>query len=242
MGDFGVGGARERQVGAAVRAFEEANPAELLLTLGDNDYTRGRAFEKSWQESFGWLAQAGVGVAGTLGNHDVRVANGRYELRALNMPGAYYTRRVGNVQLFILNSNAVTVRQTRWLRSALAASPAPWKIAVLHHPPYTCGEYRGRIDVRRAWLPLFEQYGVRLVLSGHDHNYQRFAPVHGVTYVVHGGGAGLYRLSACPRGYPRRVAGRAARGFLYLEASPESLVVRAVALNGATVDKFTLRP
>jgi calcineurin-like phosphoesterase family protein len=243
LGDFGVGGERERQVGAAVRVFEEANPAELLVTLGDNDYTRGHAFEASWQSSFGWLAPAGVEVAGTLGNHDVRVANGRYELRTLHMPGAYYTRRVGDAQLFVLNSNAVTARQTRWLRNALAASTALWKIAVLHHPPYTCGVYRGHVEVRRAWRPLFERYGVRLVLSGHDHNYQRFAPVRGVTYVVHGGGgAGLYRLGACPRGYPRRVAGRVAHGFLYLEASPESLLVRAVDLNGATVDEFTVRP
>ncbi len=238
IGDFGVGGERERQVGGALRAYEEAHPAELLLTLGDNDYTRGRAFEASWQASFGWLAEAGVDVAGTLGNHD-----GRYELGTLQMPGTYYTRRAGDVQIFVLNSNAIGSRQTRWLRGALAASTAPWKIAVLHHPPYTCGGHLGGIGVRRAWRPVFERYHVRLVLSGHDHNYQRFAPVRGVTYVVHGGGgAGLYALKACPRGYPRRIAGRVAHGFLYLEASPEVLVVRAVSLDGATVDGFTLRP
>jgi tartrate-resistant acid phosphatase type 5 len=238
IGDFGVGGGRERQVGAALRAYEEAHPAQLLLTLGDNDYTRGRAFATSWQLSFGWLADAGLSVAGTLGNHD-----GRYELGMLQMPRVYYTRRVGEVQLFVLNSNAIGAAQTRWLRNALATSTAPWKIAVLHHPPYTCGGHLGSLGARRAWGPLFEHYDVRLVLSGHDHNYQRFAPVRGVTYVVHGGGgAGLYALKACPRGYPRRIAGRVAHGFLYLEASPESLVVRAVGLDGMTVDGFTLRP
>jgi hypothetical protein len=238
IGDFGVGGERERQVGAALRAYEEVHPADLLLTLGDNDYTRGRAFERSWNASFGWLDEAGLGLAGTLGNHD-----GLYELGTLRMPGAYYTVHVGDVQVFVLNSNSVGTRQTRWLRTQLAASTASWRIAVLHHPPYTCGGHLGSVDVRRAWRPLFERYHVRLVLSGHDHNYQRFAPARGVTYVVHGGGgAGLYALRACPRGYPRRVAARATHGFLYLEASPEALVVRSIRLDGTTVDRFTLRP
>jgi calcineurin-like phosphoesterase family protein len=243
IGDFGVGGERQAQIGASVRAFEERNPAQLLLTLGDNDYTRARAFQGSWESSFGWLGNAGLGVAGTLGNHDVQVSGGRYEFRALAMPGAYYTRKVGDVQLFILNSNAITPRQTRWLRNALASSTARWKIAALHHPPYTCGGHEGSVDAQRAWGPLFERYRVRLVLSGHDHNYQRFAPRRGVTYVVDGGGgAGLYALRACPRGYPRRLAARAAHGFLYLEASAQALSVRAVALDGTSLDRFAIGP
>jgi 3',5'-cyclic AMP phosphodiesterase CpdA len=243
IGDFGIGGERQRLVGSSVRAFEERNPAQLLLTLGDNDYTRGRAFAPSWEASFGWLAGAGLGVAGTLGNHDVQLSAGRYEFRALGMPGAYYTRKVGDVQLFVLNSNSIGVRQTRWLRNALATSTARWKIVTVHHPPYTCGGHEGSVAVRRAWLPLFERYRVRLVLSGHDHNYQRFAPRRGVTYVVDGGGgAGLYALRSCPRGYPRRVAARAEHGFLYLEASPEALSVRASTLVGATLDRFTIGP
>jgi acid phosphatase len=243
IGDFGVGGKRQQQVGASVRAFEERNPAQLLLTLGDNDYTRARAFQASWEASFGWLASAGLGVAGTLGNHDVQISGGRYEFRALAMPGAYYTRKLGDVQLFVLNSNAIVARQTRWLRNALASSTARWKIAALHHPPYTCGGHEGSGDTRRTWGPLFERYRVRLVLSGHDHNYQRFAAQRGVTYAVYGGGgAGLYALRGCPRGYPRRVAARAAHGFLYLDASGQALSVRAVALDGTTLDRFTIGP
>jgi tartrate-resistant acid phosphatase type 5 len=243
IGDFGVGGDRQREVGAAVRGFEQRNPAQLLLTLGDNDYTKARAFQTSWAASFGWLAGAGVRVAGTLGNHDVEVANGRYEFGALGMPGPYYTRKVGNVQLFILNSNDIEPRQTGWLRNALSSSTARWKIAVFHHPTYTCGGHEGSDDARRAWGPLFERYRVRLVLNGHDHNYQRFAPRRGVTYVVHGGGGrGLYDLHGCPSDFPLRVAARKAYGFLYLSASELELTVRAVGLGGATVDRVTIRP
>lgn len=243
IGDFGVGGDRQAHVGESVRAFEERNPAELLLTLGDNDYTRGREFQNSWEASFGWLGTAGMRVAGTLGNHDVQVSDGRYEFRALGMPGAYYTRKVGPMQLFVLNSNDIAPQQTRWLRNALAASKARWKIAAFHHPPYTCGGHEGNDGARRAWGPLFERYRVRLVLSGHDHNYQRFAPRRGVTYLVDGGGgARLYELRGCPRDYPRRVAARSVNGFLYLRASAQALSVRAVALGGATFDRFTIRP
>ena len=238
LGDFGVGGGRQRAFGSAVRDFERDHPAELLVTLGDNDYTRGRAFAASWRSSFGWLPAGGVGVAGTLGNHDVQVGGGRYEFALLHMPAPYYVRRLNDVELIVLNSNAVTPAQTRWLRRTLAARTGLRRIAVLHHPPYTCGGHLGSEAVQRAWVPLFERYGVRLVLSGHDHNYQRFAR-RDVTYVVHGGGgAGLYELRRCPAGYPRRLAARVGHGFLHLSVEPASLLVRVVDSEGRTIDRF----
>jgi hypothetical protein len=92
------------------------------------------------------------------------------------------------------------------------------------------------------WVPLFEQYGVQLVLSGHDHNYQRFAPRNGVTYVVHGGGgAGLYSLRRCPSSYPARVRARFEHGFLYISASAARLDGSAVDMRGRVTDRFTLR-
>lgn len=242
VGDFGVGGARERATGEAMRAFEERNPAELLVTLGDNDYTRSPdRFAAAWRAGFGWLPAAGVGVAGALGNHDVEVRRGRYQFALLGMPGPYYVRRLEDVDVFVLDSTAITAAQTRWLGRALAASRARWRVAVFHHPPYTCGGHAGSATVRRVWSPLFERHGVRLVLSGHDHNYQRFAVRRGVSYVVHGGGgARLYRLQRCPRGYPHRVAARAAHGYLHVTAADESLTVSAVGLDGRTIDRVTL--
>lgn len=55
IGDFGVGGASQRNLGAAVRRFEAHNRAQVLLALGDNDYTENpAAFRSNWDESFGW--------------------------------------------------------------------------------------------------------------------------------------------------------------------------------------------
>jgi 3',5'-cyclic AMP phosphodiesterase CpdA len=244
VGDFGVGGSRQRTLGAAMRRFEALNPADTLVTLGDNDYTASPAkFRANWAAAFDWLASAEVSVAGTLGNHDVEVQRGRYEYQALGMPGPFYRRRVGDVELFLLDSNAPTWRQTRWLRAALAVSTARWKIAAFHHPPYTCGAHRGGVLIGQRWVPLFEQYRVRLVLSGHDHNYQRFAPRRGVTYVVHGGGSGyFYPLRACPRGYPSRSRKRTEQGFLYVVARADRLDGYAINMAGRRTDAFTLRP
>jgi 3',5'-cyclic AMP phosphodiesterase CpdA len=231
IGDFGVGGDVQRRYGAAVRRFEARNPADWLVTLGDNDYTESpTAFHENWASSFGWLAGAGVRVTGVLGNHDVRVERGRYEYADLGIPNRYYRRVVGPVELYLLDSNSVDTAQTAWLRRSLARSKARWRVAVFHHPAYTCGAYTSHPEVVASWVPLFERYRVRLVLSGHDHNYQRFAPRRGVRYVVHGGGSGrFYTLRPCPAGYPKRPVARQEQGFLYL-------VIRGKRLDGFAVD------
>ncbi len=231
IGDFGVGGETQRKLGEAVQRFRARNGADLLVTLGDNDYTESpTAFRSNWASSFGWARRSGMRVAGVLGNHDVRVDQGRYQYRTLGMAGRYYRLQRRNIELFFLDSNRIDGGQTAWLARSLARSTARWKLALFHHPAFTCGAYRSHPDVVRRWVPLFERHGVRLVLSGHDHNYQRFAPRRGVRYVVHGGGgAKQYETQSCPAGYPRRLRGRAENGFVYL-------VVRANRLDGWSVD------
>lgn len=244
IGDFGVGGETERRRGAAMERFAAARPVDALATLGDNDYTESpRAFRRNWTRSFGWAARTGREVAGTLGNHDVRVRRGRYEFDLLGMPRRYYKRRVGDIDLFVLDSTRIGGRQTRWLNRRLGAATARWKVVLLHHPAYTCGAYRSHPEVVRRWVPLFGRHGVDLVLSGHDHNYQRFAPRRGVTYVVHGGGgARLYGLQTCPRSYPRRVVGRKMHGWVYLRSRPGALRVRAIGPRGGVRDAFSVYP
>jgi len=243
VGDFGVGGDAQRSLGAAVRAFEARNPAHLLVALGDNDYTESpTAFHANWEASFRWTRAAGVNVSGVLGNHDVRVEGGRYEFDELRMPRRYFRRVLGPVELYLLDSNNVDAAQTTWLRRMLARSRARWRIAVAHHPALTCGTYSSHPGVVARWVPLFERYRVQLVLAGHDHNYQRFAPRRGVRYVVHGGGnPRLYPLKRCRAGYPRRVRGALERGFVYLVARPGRLDGYAVTPAGRRTDHFMIR-
>jgi 3',5'-cyclic AMP phosphodiesterase CpdA len=243
IGDFGVGGETQLRLGAAVGRFERRNGTDLLLTLGDNDYTESpSAFRANWEASFGWARRRGLRVAGVLGNHDVRVDNGRYEFSTLQMPGRYYRRKVGDVELFVLDSNQVDAAQTSWLRRRLALSTAGWKLAAFHHPAYTCGSYRSDERVVQRWVPLFERYRVRLVLSGHDHNYQRFAPWNRVRYLVHGAGSTRsYALAECPAGYPRRVRASREQGFLYLVVRGTRLDGWAVRVDGRRLDHFAVR-
>jgi 3',5'-cyclic AMP phosphodiesterase CpdA len=242
IGDFGVGGDAQRRFGAAVQAFEARNPADLLIALGDNDYTESPdAFHANWEASFGWTRAAGVNVTGVLGNHDVRIEGGRYEFDELRMPRRYFRRALGPVEIYLLDSNNVDAGQTAWLRRTLARSRARWRIAVAHHPAFSCGTYGSHPAVVARWVPLFERYRVRLVLAGHDHNYQRFAPRRGVRYVIHGGGnPRLYPLTRCPAGYPRRVRGALQRGLLYLVVRPRRLDGWAVTTAGRRTDHFVL--
>ncbi len=244
VGDFGVAGSREQILGSAMRRFEARNDAKVLITLGDNDYTESpAAFRTAWGRSFGWLKPAGVDVSAALGNHDIRVQGGRYQFGTLSMPGPYYRRQLRDVDLFVLNSNNVNSVQTSWLGRALASSTALWKVAVFHHPAYTCGTYRSHPAVAGRWVPLFERYGVQLALSGHDHNYQRFAPRRGVTYIVHGGGVGsFYPVAGCPTGYPRRIRARREHGWLYLVVTDEQITGWTVDVSGRRTDRFTILP
>jgi 3',5'-cyclic AMP phosphodiesterase CpdA len=242
IGDFGVGGASQRDLGAAVRRFEARNRAQVLLALGDNDYTENpAAFRSNWDGSFGWARRRGLRVAGVLGNHDVRVDGGRYEFARLGMRGRYYSVSLREVQLFLLDSNDVDDTQTAWLARSLTQSTARWKLAAFHHPAFTCGKYGSHPGVLRRWVPLFQRHGVRLVLSGHDHSYQRFAPRRGVRYVVHGAGSAFsYPLATCPAGYPRRLRARREQGFLYLAVRPDRLEGWAVRVDGQRTDHFVI--
>ena len=96
--------------------------------------------------------------------------------------------------------------QLRWLEADLAATSKPWRILLLHHPVNTSGVHRfddynrnrmeDRQELAERIMPLAARFGVQLIVSGHDHNYERFHAVRGThTLVTGGGGIFLYGLS-----------------------------------------------
>jgi hypothetical protein len=245
IGDFGTGEASEHLVARAIR--RRGWSLDALVTTGDNIYDSGHPseFQDAWTRPYGWVERAGVDVVASLGNHDIGTENGRPVMRLLGMPGRWYAETVGEATLFVLDANTPELdSQTEWLDTALEESSATWKIAVFHQPAFSCSFHDGDPTVQEMWVPLFERGGVDLVLSGHDHNYQRFAAHAGITYVVTGGGgnSSLYPLDDCPDGYPKRVAANDdVHHFVLIEGSRTRLRVRAIAGSGEVIDDFSLQ-
>ena len=261
FGDSGTG--NDRQAAVARRMIERENPS-LVLHTGDLS-----------QES-GTLEQLDVnylGVYGTMmakapffpspGNHDYYTDRGTpcFSLHSppqSNVPvedtGRYYSFNWGNVHFVSLNSNLLDEpdaadRMLRWLEQDLQKQRAFWKIVYFHHLPYPTGHHLEdpySYMVRERVVPIVEKYGVQLVLSGHEHSYQRTLPLRngapapdgkGTVYVVTGGGGGV--LHQINRTALHAVT-RSAHHYLRVEVRGAALTLTALGSDGEILDKHTL--
>ena len=246
IGDFGTGDATEHTVSSAVRSWVRERPFDALVTVGDNVYPDGSPseFDDAWERPYGWVGDSDVAVVASLGNHDIHTDDGNPVMNLFGMPDRWYRRQVGPVDFFVLDANYLTQDgQMDWLSSALPSSTAAWQVLVFHQPAYSCGKYNSKPGAQRHLLPAIQGNGVDLVLNGHDHNYQRFGPIDGATYVVTGGGgASLYPVGDCPAGTPDPVAWNDdVHEFLYVSATATELVGSAVSASGTVLDTFRLQ-
>jgi acid phosphatase type 7 len=160
-----------------------------VLTLGDNAYPEGTAedFAECYDPSWG---QFKARTRPSPGNHEYHTEGARgyfdYFGEAAGDPDeGYYSFDLGAWQIVALNSNCGEgeIRcgpgsaQVRWLKEDLANNDEEaCTLAYFHHPLFTSGEYRpGEERMESLWEVLYDA-GVDVVLNGHDHNYQRFAP------------------------------------------------------------------
>jgi len=220
FGDYGLDGPDETAVAGLVKSW---NP-DFVLTLGDNNYVVGAAdtidanVGKHYQEFIGdYVGAYGPGSPTnrffpSLGNHDwwnPGLESIAPYLDYFNLPGNHFANSSGNeryydfvwgpVHFFALNSsqrepNGRTAASTQaaWLHGALANSDARWQVVYFHESPYSSGSDSGS-TTDMQWP--FRQWGVDLVLSAHDHNYERLH-VDGLTYLVAGtGGAALRAMN-----------------------------------------------
>ena len=144
------------------------------------------------------------------------------------------------MQVFALDTNQAFDKasaQYKWLEQQLSASTSAWKIPVFHHPPYSSGAHGSDLTVRAALSPLFEKYKVQLVLTGHDHHYERTKPQNGVVYVVTGGGGAGLR-SVKPSSFTEVAQSRLE--FTALTVDGEKLVLEAIDDKGVAFDSTTL--
>jgi acid phosphatase type 7 len=160
-----------------------------VLTLGDNAYPDGTAqdFEECYDPTWGQFKER---TRPTPGNHEYHTEGARayfdYFGDAAGEPDeGYYSYDLGSWHIVALNSNCgeAEIRcgpgsaQVQWLEEDLAANDEQkCTLAYFHHPLFTSGEYRPGVErMERLWEILYAA-GVDVVLNGHDHNYQRFAP------------------------------------------------------------------
>lgn len=193
-GDVGTGGEAAYRTSAIMNELEAERAFDALLLLGDNVYEDGDPADVGAKvlEPFGPVLDGGTQMLAVLGNHDVRNDNGPGQADALGMPGRWYATEIDTVTIISLDSTqASNPEQRAWLDATLDSITTQWTIVMMHHPPFSAGWHGNHPGAQTHLVPLFEEYGVDLVFSGHDHDYQRSAPINGVVYIVTGAAAKL---------------------------------------------------
>jgi uncharacterized protein (TIGR03382 family) len=265
VGDFGTGGSDQKRVAAAMLKVRP----ELFVALGDNAYSDGTEAEIQ-NHLFVPMAEllSEVPLYASLGNHEYVTNQGQPYLDNLYLPSnnpanseRYYSFDWGHVHFVALDSNCAIglassdrcalAAQKAWLEKDLAGTTQPWKVVFFHHPPWSSGEHGSQLAMRRNFAPIFEKYGVDLVLTGHDHNYERSKPMNGddvagagetgVPYLVVGGGGARLRPFATSKPAWSVIRDDKAYGFLDVKVVDGTLTAELVETDGRVLDSFTLR-
>ena len=242
IGDSGQPGDGQTAIAKQMAAWRARFPFELVLMTGDNLYGRERPgdYEEKFSIPYKPLIDAGVKFYASLGNHD---DDGQTQYKLFNMNGSkYYSFKPKNgVRFFALDSNYVDEKQLDWLAKELAASGSDWKIAFFHHPLYSSGETHGSADVQRGLLePLFLKHGVDVVITGHEHFYERIKPQKGVTYFIVGSSAKL-REGDLRKSALTASGNDSDYAFMLVEIDGEDMYFQAISDKAATLDSGHIR-
>jgi predicted MPP superfamily phosphohydrolase len=238
LGDFGTASREQYELAAQMKRAHDVFPFELVTLVGDNLYgsERPQDFSKKFEVPYKPLLDAGVKFYASLGNHDAREQ--RY-YKLFNMDGKlYYSFKAKqNVRFFALESTYMDPQQVAWLEKELKESTEAWKIPYFHHPPYSSGDRHGSDQrLREVLEPLFLKYNVTVVLTGHDHFYERTKPQKGIVYFVCGSG-GQLRKGNIDRESGLTAAGNDTdRVFLVAEINGNQMSFNAVSRAGRIVD------
>ena len=241
IGDNGTGTSEEYEVAQQVERYREAIGYDFVVMMGDNIYGghKPQDFVKKFEQPYKPLLDAGVKFYATLGNHDDPDIERNYKL--YDMGGQrYYNFKKGDVEFFVLDSTYMDPTQLAWVKSKLESSTAKWKICYFHHPLFSDGKYHGSdLDLRSKLMPMFQADGVNVVLSGHDHVYERIKPQSGIYFWVVGNSGELRAHDLRPS--PNTAQGfDTDRTFMLVEIDGDQLYFQAISRAGATIDSGTL--
>lgn len=187
------------------------NIAGTVFTAGDNAYEDGSSanFGDCYAPTWGRFLNR---TRPTPGNHDYNTVNAAayyayFGTRAGKQGQGYYAFTLGAWRVIMLNSNidtGVGSAQLRWLEAELSANPVKCSLSIWHHPRFSSGYHGSDPRSSAVWDALYKA-GVDVIVNGHDHDYERFAPqtplgvrdaARGIRqFVVGTGGAGLRGFS-----------------------------------------------
>jgi predicted phosphodiesterase len=238
FGDFGDESPEQMATAVQIAKTHETFPFEIVLTAGDNLYgsERPQDFAAKFEIPYKPLLDAGVKFYASLGNHDAREQR-FYKL--FNMDGKlHYSFKAPkqDVRFFMLESSYMDPDQVKWIENELKTSTEVWKIAVFHHPLYSSGATHGSsLSLRATLEPIFVKYGVSVVLTGHDHIYERILPQQGITHFVIGS-AGELRRGDLTKTTMTDVGYDADNVFLVAEIIDKTMYFNAITRTGKVVD------
>jgi hypothetical protein len=187
--------------------------AGTVFTTGDNVYMKGTSteFKECYHPSWGQFRER---TRPASGNHDYKASStaapyfAYFGTRAGTPGQGWYAYDSGTWRVYALNSNCPYVggcttssAQYAWLKGDLAANPRRCVAAYWHHPRFSSGPHGSSTAMSDVMTLLYDR-GAEVVIAGHDHSYERFAPMtpSGVvdgarglrTFVVGTGGGPLY--------------------------------------------------
>ena len=252
IGDFGFGGQAEADVAALVHSWMP----DFIITVGDDNYPSGAAdtiddhigqYYHDYISPYTGKNGAGADMNRffpTLGNHDWYTAGAKPYQDYFGLPGneRYYDFVWGPVHFFALDSdehepdgvNQDSI-QAKWLQQALSVSTSRWNVVYFHHAPYSSGVTHGST----TWLRWpFAAWGADVVLSGHEHNYERLV-VDGIPYFVNGlGGGTIYPIvNSLPESQFRYFANY---GAMRVDASQAQMSFRFYDRTGTLIDSVQM--
>jgi 3',5'-cyclic AMP phosphodiesterase CpdA len=252
-------------------AYTESSRSRFIIHAGDLINRANRDAE--WGEWFGaggWV-NAMVPSIPTPGNHEYEKALEGSGLKsrvsrhwrpqfALPTHGpegleetAYYIDYQG-VRIVALNSNEKQEEQAEWLRAVLKDNPNRWTVLTFHHPIYSLAKERDNAELRRLWQPIFDEFRVDLVLTGHDHTYGRSGLVGGssanvptgarvadggTVYVVSVSGPKMYELNSGEEWTMRKAENTQLFQVITIDGPTLTFVARTAT--GELYDAFELR-
>ena len=171
-------------------AYQTAPMASFVIHAGDLVDKAHKDYEwAQWFKAGGFIHSQWTAIP-VVGNHEFQSIGNSSPKRLsiqwrpqFNLPvekdldsklhETVYTVNYQDVMILVLNSNDFLEMQTNYIKNKLSNSIAKWKIVTCHHSIFSPAKGRDFEYARKNWKPLFEKYGVDLVLNGHDHTYAR---------------------------------------------------------------------